>query len=83
MVKTEIEWYTLDEKLPFDGKILGIDDTTEIICIVEFKMATLYLSFFEQLDWIGGKIVQMYDGEYVDVTDSVKYWAYVPKVGVE
>ena len=82
MIKTTIEWYTLDEKLPYDGKKLCENDKTEIICIVEFKIAgTLYLSYFEQLDWIGGKIVQMYDGEYIDVTDSVKYWAYVPEIG--
>lgn len=82
MIKTAIEWYTLDEKLPYDGKILWMDDRTDILCQVEIKIgSSLYLTYIDQLDWSGGKIVQMLDGEYVDVTDSVKYWAYIPEIG--
>ena len=81
MIKTTIEWYTLDEKLPYDGEILWMDNITEILCQVEVKVgSSLSFTYIDQLDWSGGKIVKMSDGEYIDVTDDVKYWAYVPEI---
>lgn len=82
MIKTAIEWYTLDEKLPYDGKILGLNDETKILCVIETKVCTT-LSYItiEQLEWLDGKVMTYYDGEIIDCTENVKYWAYVPEIG--
>lgn len=84
MIKTTIEWYTLDEKLPFDGKWLTIDDKSDILCMLKFNICkTLSIEYIEQMDWIDKKVMRLNDGEWVDYTEEVKYWAYVPKIGVE
>lgn len=82
MIKTTIEWYTMDEKLPYDGKILSDYDDTEIVCILKFNISKdLSIEFIEQMDWIDGKVMKINDGEWVDYSEQVKYWAYVPKIG--
>ena len=82
MIKTTIEWYTLDEKLPYDGKILRIDDDCDVLCLFEFKITQKALvKHIEQVYWIDKKFMMYNDGELVDYTDEVKYWAYVPEIG--
>ena len=82
MIKTTIEWYTLDEKLPYDGEYLSEYDETEIVCLLKFNIGkNLSVEFIDQLDWISGKPMKLNDGEWVDYTEHVKYWAYVPKIG--
>lgn len=80
MIKTTIEWYTLDEKLPFDGELYGMNDYVEVMCIVEIHR---HEDSCEVLRWLDGKLMHYYDGEFIDSTKRVKYWAYVPKIGVE
>lgn len=84
MIKTIIEWYTLDEKLPFDGGLLRIDDDAEILCLLKFSIGKILgVEYIEQMDWIDKKVMRLNDGEWVDYTEEVKYWAYVPEIGVE
>ena len=83
MIKTTIEWYTLDEKLPYDGKWLTIDDESDILCMLKFNICkTLSIEYIERMDWIDKKALRLNDGEWVDYTEEVKYWAYMPEIGV-
>lgn len=76
MIKTTIEWYTLDEKLPFDGKCFSEGQYAEVLCSVEYCIVETFRYLNNQLG-----IFQY--GEWLDYTGDVKYWAYVPEIWVE
>lgn len=85
MIKTTIEWYTLDEKLPFDGDLVTEERYEELLgCINMFsKNWGIDRQTVEVFRYLNGQFTMYYDGDGVDFTEDIEYWAYVPKIGVE
>jgi hypothetical protein len=78
MIKTTLEWYTLDEKLPFDGNNFTENEYAEVLCSIRHNWETV-----EVFRYLNGRFVIYYDGELVDFTDDVLYWTYVPNLKEE
>lgn len=78
MVKTVLEWYTLEEKLPFDGECFGEKQYAEVLAYIRHDWNTV-----ETFRYINNKFVIYINGEEIDFTDTVIYWAYVPMIKEE
>jgi hypothetical protein len=84
MIETKIKWYTLSEKLPYDGEKLTIDDECDILCLLEFKVGeTILGKHIQHVYWVDKKVMMYNSEKLVDYTEHVKYWTYVPEIGVE
>ena len=83
MIKTEIEWYMLDEKLPFDGDLVTDGRYEELLgCMNMFsKNWNIDRRTVEVFRYLNGRFGIYYDGDFADFTEDVLYWAYVPEIG--
>lgn len=75
MKKTTIEWFTIDEKKPFDGEPITEDVYRELLCFIRHDWDTV-----EVFRYVDNKFVLYVDKKECDFTDSVIYWAYIPDV---
>ena len=81
MIKTTIEWYTLDEKLPFDGTMYGEHEYRELLAIITLTANGINFDTIQPFRYLDGAFGIYFDGDFVDCTEQVKYWAYVPEIG--
>ena len=81
MIKTTIEWYTLDEKLPFDGEWFGDEKYKELLGVIDLSANDITFKTMEMFRYLDGMFGIYVDGEFIDFTKDILYWAYVPKIG--
>lgn len=80
MIKTTIEWYTLDEKLPTETKYVESGGFIGVLCAVEVRVDYENFITYKILKWENGRFLQYSDRKCRDYTEHVKYWAYVPMI---
>lgn len=86
MIKKELTWYSVDEKLPdSNGKYLIMYERTWFIVIYKTAWFSLSGSTLHCLNDDLSKrrnVWYEYDSEYGDVPiREVKYWAEIPRIG--
>lgn len=76
MIETTIEWYTLDEKLPYDGECFSEERYAEVLGAIRLNWDTV-----ETFRYMNNQLGLFSNGKWVDFTNSINYWAYVPMIG--